>query len=127
MNRRPRSGFSLVELFIVLAIIAMLAALAVSRIHNYKHKFYVAKMMTDLHNLAVSEEAYFGAEDIYSSDIAAMRFVPSPQVTIVFVEANVTGWSATASHANDASTCAVYYGSAAILPPATAKTIIGCN
>ena len=111
----------------VLTIIALLAALAVTRIHDYKHKYYLAKMMTDLHNLAVSEEAYFGAEDTYSSDIAAMRFVPSPQVTIVFVEANITGWSAKASHANDASACAVYYGSAAILPPATARTIIACN
>ena len=65
--------------------------------------------------------------DQYTTDLAALKFVPTDMVTITFVEADSTGWSAKAMHANDTITCAVYYGNAAILPPATAKTIIGCN
>ena len=88
MRVHARKGFSLVELFTVLLIIAV---------------------------------------DTYTNDVSALNFTPSPLVTITFVEADSVGWSAKATHANDTSSCAVYYGQAAVLAPATSKTIIGCN
>ena len=127
MALRARPGFSLIELFTVLAIIAILVALAVPRLHDFKHRYYQATLLSDLRNLAVTEESYFSAVDTYTNDLNALKFVPTDMVTITFVEADNVGWSAKAVHANDTSTCAVYYGKAAILPPATAKTIIGCN
>ncbi len=127
MTLRARPGFSLLELFVVLLIIGILTAVAVTRIHDYKHHYYQATMLSDLRNLAVSEESYWSSVDTYTNDIAALNFAPSPYVTISFAEADSVGWSAKATHANDTTTCAVYYGRAAILPPATAKTVIGCN
>ena len=127
MALRARRGFSLIELFTVLAVIAILVALAVPRLHDFKHRYYQATLLSDLRNVAATEEAYFSAASVYTSDLAALKFVPTQLVTITFVEADSTGWSATATHANDTITCAVFYGGAAVLPPASAKTIIACN
>ena len=127
MNLRARTGFSLIELLMVLVIIAILAAISIPRIHTMKHRAYVTEMEEDLKNLAVTEEAYWSAVDTYTNDIVALRFQSSPGVTITFVEADATGWSASAAVVNDTSICAIYYGTAAVLPPATTKTIIGCQ
>lgn len=127
MPLRSRPGFSLFELFTVLVIIGILAALAIPRIQNSKHRFYVATMIEDLRNLAVTEESYWSAVDTYTNDMAALKFQHTAGVSIVFVEATTTGWSATASIVNDTSICSVYYGTAAVLPPATTKSIIGCQ
>ena len=117
----------MIELFTVLAIVAILTALAVPRLHDFKHRYYQATLLSDLRNLAVTEESYWSAVDRYTSDMTALRFVPTNLVTVTFVEADSVGWSAKAVHANDTITCAVYYGSAAILPPATAKSVINCD
>ena len=127
MSLRARPGFSLFELFTVLVIIGILTAIMVPRIHMFKRRFYVATMITDLRNLGVAEESYWSTDNTYTTDLNAMRFTLSPQVTVTFVQADSLGWSATSKHANDTVICAVYYGNAAVLPPATAKTIIGCQ
>ncbi|HXY31441.1 MAG TPA: prepilin-type N-terminal cleavage/methylation domain-containing protein [Gemmatimonadaceae bacterium] len=127
MRTRHRRGFSLVELFVVLVVIGVLVGLAIPRYHSFKHRFYVAVMVSDLRNLASDEEAYWSDRDSYSSDFVGLNFVPTQDVTINFVTLTASGWSALATHARDSSTCAVYYGSAPVLPPATVKTIIGCN
>ena len=127
MDYRARAGFSLIELAIVMVIIAILAAISIPRIHNMKHRYYVVEMEEDLKNLAVTEEAYWSAVDTYTSDMVALRFQQSPGVTITFVTADSTGWSATAAVVNDTSISAIYYGQAAVLPPATTKSIIGCQ
>lgn len=124
--RAPR-GFSLIELLAVLVILAILAAISIPRIHYMKHKAYIVTMEEDLRNLAVTEESYWSAVDTYTSDMAALRFQQSAGVTITFVTVDATGWSATASIVNDTSICSIYYGTAAVLPPATTKAIIGCQ
>jgi prepilin-type N-terminal cleavage/methylation domain-containing protein len=127
MSPRRRSGFSLIELFVVLVVIGILVGLAIPRMHSFKHQFYLTTMISDLRNLAATEEGYWSSVDSYSSDLNALRFNLTPGVWVTFVQADSLGWSATATHDGDTSRCAIYYGNAPPLPPATVKNFIGCS
>jgi prepilin-type N-terminal cleavage/methylation domain-containing protein len=127
MSLRRRSGFSLIELFVVLVVIGILVGLAIPRMHGFKHQFYITTMISDLRNLAATEEGYWSSVDSYSSDLNALRFNLTPGVWVTFVQADSLGWSASATHDDDTSHCAIYYGNAPPLPPATVKNFIGCS
>jgi prepilin-type N-terminal cleavage/methylation domain-containing protein len=127
MRSRRRPGFSLIELFVVLVVIGILVGLAIPRMHGFKHQFYLTTMISDLRNLAATEEGFWSSVDSYSSDLSALRFNLTPGVTVTFVQADSSGWSATALHDDDTSHCAIYYGNAPPLPPATVKNFIGCS
>ena len=127
MPSRRRSGFTLIELFVVLVIIGILVGLSIPRLHAFKHQFYITTMISDLRNLAATEEGYWSSVDSYTSDFNALRFNVTPGVWVTFVQADSTGWSASATHDSDTSHCAIYYGAAAPVPPATVKNFIGCS
>lgn len=121
-----RRGFSFVELLVVLVVIGILVGLAIPRYQAYKRRFYIVSMVTDLRNLAITEESYWNLEGSYSLDMAAIRFTNTPPVSITMVSADSAGWSARATYAGDSTICAIFYGQAPQLSPATAKNIIGC-
>jgi type IV pilus assembly protein PilA len=60
-----RKAFTLVELLIVIAIIAILAAIAIPQFSKYKQRAYVAAMQSDAHNIIAAEEAYYTEKDTY--------------------------------------------------------------
>ncbi|SMO46916.1 prepilin-type N-terminal cleavage/methylation domain-containing protein [Balnearium lithotrophicum] len=62
-----RRAFTLVELLIVIAIIAILAAIAIPQFSKYKQRAYVAAMKSDAHNIIAAEEAYFASQDKYAT------------------------------------------------------------
>ena len=122
-----RRGFSLIELFVVIVVIGILVGLAIPRYHDFKHRYYLASMVSDLRNLAITEEAYWNDIGTYSTDLTQIRFTNTPPVSITMISADTLGWSARASYAGDTSTCAIYYGAAPVLAPATLKNVIGCS
>lgn len=60
-----RRGFTLIELLIVVAIIGILAAIAIPQFSNYRQKAYNSTAQSDLRQIRLSLESYFGEHQAY--------------------------------------------------------------
>lgn len=67
---RKNSGFTLVELLIVVAIIGILAAIAIPQFAAYRAKAYCSAVKSDLANMAIGQEAFFTDNNTYTSAAA---------------------------------------------------------
>jgi prepilin-type N-terminal cleavage/methylation domain-containing protein len=126
---RGSSGFTLIELLIVVVIIGLLAAIAIPKFAATKERAYVAKMRSDLRNLATSQESYFtDHQTYYTGSVPSSQLVynPSPGVS-VSLAAGTTGWGATSTIVGTSKTCALYFGDGGPLGPATVEGIVACD
>src|SRR5690606_28512418 len=98
MTRRQRKGFTLIELLIVVVIIGVLAAIAIPKWQTTKGKANTAALKSDLRNLVVAQESYFYENQTYTTDPVVLNFRSSQNVSVTFVSADGSGWSATATH-----------------------------
>ncbi len=105
---RRRTGFTLLELLVVVTIIAILATVAIAKFGESKRRAYLTAMKSDLHGLATIAETQFATENSYQSVVAPQA---SDGVTLTFLGSS-SGWSATATHAAvPGVTCAIASGS----------------
>ena len=108
-THKSAKGFTLIELLIVIAIISILAAIAISQFNQYKARAYDTASKADLHNLYLACKAYWsdnGSDQSCTINVAAgasYGFAASPGIT-ANSSGNETGWSATANHASSSST-----------------------
>lgn len=127
---RKQAGFTLIELLIVVVIIGILASIAIPKFGSTKEKAYLAKMKSDLRNLATAQESYLGDNQVYYGGPvpnAALSYTPSSGTTVTIAEATTAGWSASTTYVGTAKTCAFFYGSAAPVAPATTEGLIVCD
>ena len=81
-NPKKEEGFTLVELFIVVAIIAILAAIAIPQFSAYRKRGYVATVNSDAKNVFTASQAYL---------------VDYPDATVTLANAQGAGYTASAS------------------------------
>jgi type IV pilus assembly protein PilA len=124
---RDNKGFTLIELLIVVVIIGILAAIAIPKFSATREKAFVSSMKSDLKNMATQQEIYYADSYTYTADTGLLEFSPSDGVNAPTIVANATGWSATISHNGTTRTCAVFYGDAAAVAPATVAGVVTCD
>ncbi len=64
---KAEKGFTLIEIMVVIAIVAILAAIAIPQFAAYRTKSYNAALKSDAHALANIQEAYFTEHGTYAS------------------------------------------------------------
>lgn len=121
-------GFTLIELLIVVVIIGILAAIAIPKFSSTRERAYLSALRADLRNLANLQAVYYNEMFSYSTSASDLSFTNSEGVVVSIVEADNTGWSASASHmAMPAESCAIYHGSASVLSPANVESSVQCS
>jgi prepilin-type N-terminal cleavage/methylation domain-containing protein len=128
--RDDNKGFTLIELIIVVVIIGLLVAIAVPKFANGKERAMVTAMRGDLHNLLAAQEGYFSnAQTYYNGPLPdpALPYSVSAGVTVTLSGVTPAGWGATATRVGTARVCAIFVGTTAPPPPATAEGQIACT
>jgi prepilin-type N-terminal cleavage/methylation domain-containing protein len=125
---RHKSGFTLIEMLIVVVVIGILAAIAVPKFAEIKGRARAATLRADLRNLVTAQEEYLLENGGYTSNPALLEHNPSEGVIVTIIEATASGWSATTTHPLSLPlTCAIFYGTAQPLLPAVTEGAILCQ
>jgi len=74
--KKNQTGFTLIELMIVVAIIGILAAIAIPNFRNYQMKAKTAEAKTNIGAIRTSQEAYLAENDVYMACTVAPLTIP---------------------------------------------------
>jgi type IV pilus assembly protein PilA len=120
-----RSGFTVLELLIVMVLIGLLAAITIPKFANTKERATVAAMKSDLRNLVTVEENYF-VEHLGYTTQPGPEYAVSTGNKMPIITLTDDGWSALITSSNTKQVCAVFIGSTPV-PPAVKEGRPTCD
>jgi len=95
---KSKDGFTLVEILVVVAVIALLAAIAIPQFMSYHSEAIDAEMKSDLRNASVAIEAYYAKQAVLpTSLVETVGFHPSGGVTVSLVIVSATSYTLNAA------------------------------
>ncbi len=98
------SGFTLIELMIVVAIIGILAALAIPNYRTFTNKAKTSEAKTLLGAIATMQEAFQAERGTYASDIVTLGFASTGHTYFLEPEFEKSDYSFTATTSGNLDT-----------------------
>lgn len=130
-SRTSQSGFSLVELMVVVAIIGVLASIAVPSINKYLAKARQSEAKTNLSSLYTSEKAFFAEYTAYHGMFGAIGYAPEGKLrynvgfTTITSEAGIAnGYNTTPVAPGNVRTASAYCGTTGVIAAAVGCTLL---
>jgi prepilin-type N-terminal cleavage/methylation domain-containing protein len=69
MATRTDTGFTLLELLVVVSIVGILASIAIPQYASYRARSYDSILESQVRHIATGEEAYFASHATYTNDV----------------------------------------------------------